>query len=144
MARCEWVIACERVVIEEKAGDVSLIAILETVSTSRPPANMLPAVLPLRFYVAHQWVRSNPKIGERALIRSRLIDPNGEQFATQEASIDLTGSKRARIISQALGLPVSGDGIYRCVVEQKVRLKWRKAGETEFGFAFLPTGKSRH
>ena len=145
MARCEWVIACERVVIEDEAKDVSLIAILETVMTPKPPESVVraaaaqgPIVLPLRFYVAHQWVRSNSKIGERTLTRTRLIGPDGKQFGSQEATVDLTGSKRARIISQALGRPVSREGMYRCVVEQKVRLAWRKAGETEFGFAYQP------
>jgi hypothetical protein len=149
MAECEWVILCERVVIEDQAKTVSLISIVENLNVPPPPRQLLKggpgaALLPFRFYVVQQWARSNPKIGERVATRLLLIGPDGKQFALQEAVLDLTGAVRGRVISQVLGIPVSREGTYKCIVEAKVRTKWRKARLYEFALVFQREGGRRH
>lgn len=147
MAVLQWAIVCERTVIEQQTGVVSLVAILETVTLPPPPPGFLekqqPPLVPYRFYLVHQWKRSNPDIGERVPGRVLLLAPNGQQYSSSEFLVDLTATPRARIIGQTIGFPLYGEGSYRCVIETKVRTKWRKAGETEFGVAFAQSGTPR-
>jgi len=145
MAVLQWAIVCERTIIEQQTGVISLIAILETVMLPQPPPDFVEdptqrPVVPQRFYVVQQWARSNPKIGERAPGRVRLLAPNGEQYGTSEFVVDLTAAPRARIVGQTIGFPLFGEGMYKCLIEAKVKTKWRKVGETEFGVAFAEPG----
>lgn len=147
MARCQWVILCERAFVEEQSKTVSIVGILETINVMRVPATANPnvrvhTVLPLRFFVVQQWERTNPKIGERVATRTRLIGPDGKQFGDQETVIDLTASIRTRVIGQAFGIPSHKEGLIKCVIEARVRNKWQKAGESEFGIIFQ-TGPGR-
>lgn len=41
MAKCEWVIICERAIIEETAKTVSLMSIIENLALSAPPPGFL-------------------------------------------------------------------------------------------------------
>ena len=126
--------------IEEQSKTLSMISMLENLQLPGPPPGLAkraqPLLIPQRFYVVQQWVRSKPKLGERAPGRVRMIGPRAE-FGTQEFVVDLTGTQRARIIGQAIGFPLQGPGVYRCVVETKHRTKWKRVGATEFTVTYL-------
>lgn len=146
MASFQWVILCERAVIEEGAKTISLISILENIQLPAPPPTMQKSVppyllVPLRLFVVHQWARSNSKSGERQAGRLRFVGPRG-QFAVQDFVVDLTGSQRARIIGQTIGFPLQGPGVYQCVVEAKSKSRWRKVGGTDFNLVYLPASKA--
>ena len=147
MASFQWVILCERAVVEEGAKTVSLISILENIQLPVPPHTVQkaspPVLVPLRFFVVHQWSRSNLKSGERQAGRLRFLGPRGE-FATQSFVVDLTDSQRTRLIGQTIGFPLQGPGLYQCVVEAKGKSRWRKVGSTEFNVVYLPESKTRH
>jgi hypothetical protein len=148
MARFQWVILCERVIIEDQAKTISMVSLLENIVVPPPPPEMLrkgadSVQLPLRFFIVHQWERSNLKIGERVPARTRLITPTGKQFGEAETVVDLTVSLRSRVVGQALGIPVAGEGVYKCIIDAKIKNKWRKVGETEFGLMFQRAGR-RH
>lgn len=138
MAVFQWVILCERAIIEEGAKTVSLISMLENIQLPAPPPGLFKSgqagpVVPLRFFVVQQWSRSKPKAGERVAGRIRLSGPKGE-FGSQEFVVDLTGSQRARVISQSIGFPLQGPGLYKCVIEARL-----KADEVTF-FAHIRGG----
>jgi hypothetical protein len=148
MASFQWVILCERAVVEDGTKTVSLIAILENILLPAPPPEVQKSsppyfLVPLRFFVAHQWARSNPKSGERQAGRLRFIGPQG-QFAVQDFVVDLTGSQRARVIGQTIGFPLQGPGAYQCVVEAKTKSRWRKVGSTDFNVTYASESKVRH
>jgi hypothetical protein len=147
MAVLQWVIVCERAITEDQAKTVSLISILENITLPPPPPELLQqgqqAVVPLRFYVVQLWSRSNVKMGERVPGRVLLSGPNGQQFGASEFVVDLTGSPRARIISQTIGFPLLGPGTYKCIVQSQMKTKWRKVGETEFGVIFTDNASPR-
>jgi hypothetical protein len=146
MARLHWVIVCERAILEEQARTVSLMSVVENIQIPRPPKSAgpdgSPIFIPFRFYVVNQWGRANPKIGERLSSRIRLLAPSGKQYGSSEFLVDLVAAPKARVICQAIGFPLEGAGTYRCVVEAKVRTKWRKAGDTEFSVTFLDGAKA--
>ena len=148
MASFQWVILCERAVVEDGAKAVSLISILESIQLPKPPPAIQKskppyALVPLRFFVVHQWERSNPRTGERQAGRLRFLGPHG-QFAIQDFVVDLTGSRRARIIGQSIGFPLQGPGVYQCVVEARAKSRWRKVGSTDFTVVYAPESKVTH
>jgi hypothetical protein len=152
MAVLQWAIVCERAIVEEQTNIVSLVSIVETINLPPPPPDFAKngsvPLVPFRFFVVHQWARSNPRLGERIPGRLVLLGPNKQQFGVSEFVVDLTATPRARIIGQTIGFPLYGAGVYRCVVEAKVRTKWRKVGQAEFGVAFgavsAPPRSRRH
>jgi hypothetical protein len=144
MAVLQWVIVCERVIIEEQVKAISIISILENIQLPAPPPMLASeSLVPLRFYVVQQWRRSKPKIGERTPGRLRLTGPKG-QYGEQEFVVDLTGTQQARVIGQAIGFPLQGPGVYQCVVETKARTKWTKVGGTHFTVTYMQQGRGRH
>jgi hypothetical protein len=147
MAVFQWVILCERAVIEEGAKTISLVSILENVQLPTPPRELTKPgqavpLVPLRFFVVQQWSRSKPRVGERVPGRVRLVGPKKE-FSAQEFVVDLTGSERARVISQTIGFPLQGPGLYRCIIEAKLKMKWKTVGGTEFSVAYVDGGAAR-
>jgi hypothetical protein len=142
VAKVDWVILCERAVIEAPpGGTISLAAILESVTMPAPPPEITQKGqligIPFRFYVVQQWVRAQPKISERAPARLLLKLPNGKEFGLAEFTVDLTAAPKARVISQVSGFPLAGEGTYRCLVQVKRGKGWRTLRETEFNVVFL-------
>ena len=143
MAKVDWVILCERAVIEAPpGGTISLAAILESVTMPAPPPEITEKKgqlfgVPFRFYVVQQWLRAQPKISERVPARLMLKAPNGKEFGIAEFSVDLTAAPKARVISQVGGFPLAGEGTYRCLVQAKRGKGWRTLRETEFNVVFL-------
>ena len=142
MAKVDWVILCERAVIEAPPGStISLVGLLETVTIPAPPAEIAQKGqllgVPFRFYVVQQWVRAQPKISERVPARILLKGPNKKQFPIAEFSVDLTAAPKARVISLLGGFPFAGAGTYKCLVQAKRGKGWHTLGETEFNVAFL-------
>lgn len=152
MAILQWTIICERAIIEEQTKTVSLMSMVENITLPLPPADFAkqvpPPLVPFRFYVVLQFARSKPGIGERAPGRVLMIAPNEKQFGESEFVVDLTATPRARVILQTIGFPLMGAGLYRSLVQMKVRTQWRKAGQAEFGVVFTEqpviTPRRRH
>jgi hypothetical protein len=147
MAVFQWVILCERAVIEDGTKTISLVSILENIQLPTPPQELTKPgqavpLVPLRFFVVQQWSRSKPRVGERVPGRVRLIGPKKE-FSAQEFVVDLTGSERARVISQTIGFPLQGPGLYKCVIEAKLKMKWKAVGGTEFSVVYVNAGPAR-
>lgn len=143
MAKVDWVVLCERAIIEAQAGTISLVALLENVSMPAPPSEITqPGQLigvPFRFYVVQQWMRAKAKISERVPARLVLKGPNSKQFGITEFSVDLMAAPRARVITQLGGFPLAGAGTYKCLVQAKQGKGWRTLREAEFNVVFLPT-----
>src|SRR6185437_1534925 len=129
--------------MEDTAKTISIVSILENISLPAPNEEFLKQnqegaagpLVPLRFFVVHQWARSKTKVGERLASRVRLVGPKG-QFALQEYVIDLTASPRARVIGQVIGFPLQGPGVYKCIIEARTKAKWKKFGDTEFTVSY--------
>jgi hypothetical protein len=139
MAILQWVILCERAIIEETTRAVSMMSLVEDVTFPPPPdfaKQEKPLFIPYRFYVVQQWTRSKPKIGERVSGQVTMYGPKAQKFGESKFLVDLTGTPRARIILQTFGFPLHGDGVYTCVVQALVRTKWRKVGQAEFRVVF--------
>src|ERR1700723_95675 len=149
MARLDWVILCERAVIEACPGStISLVGLLESVAMPAPPPEIAQqgqlVGVPFRFYVVQQWVRAQAKISERVPARVVLKGPNKKQFGIAEFSVDLTAGPKARVVSQLGGFPLAGAGIYKCLVQAKRGKDWRTLGETEFTVVFLTNTTTQH
>lgn len=141
MAKVDWIILCERTIVEAAPGNtISLVALLENVTTLAPPPEITQDGkfgVPFRFYVVQQWVRAKPKISERVPARLMLKAPNNKQFPVAEFSVDLTTAPKARVISVLAGFPLAGAGIYKCLVQAKRGQSWRTLRETEFNVVYV-------
>lgn len=145
MAKVDWVILCERAIIEAQANTISLVALVENLNMPAPPPEMSQpgksVVVPFRFYIVQQWLRARPNIAERVPARLALKGPDNKQMPIMEFSVDLTAAPRARVITQAPGLTLAGEGIYKFLVQAKQGSSWRTLREAELNVVFLPDGR---
>lgn len=141
MAKVDWVILCERALIEERAGTMSMVALVENVTVPAPPLEIAKQLfgVPYRFYVVTQWVRAKPKIGERVPARTILKAPHGKKFGLAEYTVDLTVNSKVRLITQSGGFPLAGPGVYSCLVQAKRGASWHTVGQTEFNVIYAPS-----
>lgn len=148
MASLQWLLLCERAIVEDQAQTISLVSLLENIAIPAPPSptapDSQPFFLPVRFWIVQQWQRTNPKVGERVAVRVQLMGPDNKVFAAYEAVADLVTTPRQRLMSPVMGIPLVSQGIYKCVVQHKVRTKWRKAGIYEFGVSYQTPRRQAH
>jgi hypothetical protein len=110
-----WAVACRQSIIDIQTNNISLINVLEQVNfaTSNEDVDNVP--IPLE--VVSMWARSNFDEPEKANGRWLLFAPSGDELNNLDFDIDLTQHTRARAITRFMGLPFSGNGIYRFVVQ---------------------------
>ena len=120
---------CERVIVEQGSGIISLISILQdiTVTVPSPPATIeSDAVAMTRWYILTIW-RRNDNESEGVSFRQRIAlnSPTGATF--QEIFTDFTLSKAThRNIAAIEGFPVAAEGQY------VLRLSLAPAGSERF------------
>jgi hypothetical protein len=129
MAKLKWLLVCERAVVEEGSGTISLIGVLEQINVSpSPPAaekgQPLP-VVPQRFAVVQMWTRTDASKPETFVTRVRLFAANGKQFGVSETVVDLSANRNGRVIASAPGLPWAGPGELRIDLQVKKGRSWR-------------------
>jgi hypothetical protein len=143
MAKLDWVILCERAIIEAQSNTVSIISTVESVGLPSPPPELTQSGqqigVPFRFYAVQQWARSKLSVAEETPGRIVLKGPDGKQYGQMDFIVDLTKTPKARVISLALGFPLVGAGAYKCIVQVKSGKGWRALGETEFAVVFTPS-----
>jgi hypothetical protein len=66
-----------------------------------------------------------------------------KKSSAQEFAVDLTGAERAGVISRTIGFPLQGPGLYRCMIEAKLKMQWKTVGGTEFGVAYVDGDSAR-
>lgn len=142
MAKVDWVLLCERAIIEARSNTISLVALMENLNIPAPPPEISkPGRLvgvPFRFYVVQQWLRSRATISERVPARLALKGPDNKQISITEFNVDLTAAPKARVITQASGFTLAGEGIYRFLVQARQGSSWRTLREAELNVVFLP------
>jgi hypothetical protein len=143
MAKLDWVILCERAIIEAQSNSVSIVSIVENVGLVSPPPGMTQPGqqigVPFRFYAVQQWSRSKLSAAEETPGRIVLKGPDGKQYGQMDFIVDLTKTPKARVISLAMGFPFLGAGAYKSIVQMKRGKGWRTMGESEFIVAVTPT-----
>jgi hypothetical protein len=148
VAKLDWVILCERAVVEAApVNTVSLVALIENISILTPPKEITKTGqiigVPFRFYAVQQWSRGKAKKGERTSGRLVFKGPNGKEFGNTLFNVDLMAVPRTRLVTQAMGFPLVGAGAYKCIVEVKRGKGWRALQETEFNVILLPRGSEQ-
>lgn len=140
MSRLEWVIVTERTIVEAVTGVVSLQSIVETITVPPPPPEMLEkgskAAVPFRFFLNHQWVRSDVNRGERLDGRVVFLGPDKKPYFSMPFAINLEATARARLITQTPGFPLLGEGEYAFLIQERRGKRWRTVGRTQFEVRF--------
>lgn len=133
MARLLWTMVCNRAVVDQFTNSVSLIDLIEEIQVPRPPAQQdkrAKPVIPLRFYVASLWSRSDPNRPERTRSKLHIVAPNGEVLANAEQEINLDSHQRMRGLMPLPMLPVPVEGEYKFIVFQQDGNRWKKMSTT--------------
>jgi hypothetical protein len=141
MAKLDWIILCERAMIEAQTNIVSITGIVENVVIGVPPSDMIPSdgkllAVPFKFYIVAQWTRSKLAVAEAAPGRFLFKGPDKKQHGHMDFIVDLTNTPRARVISLSMGFPMAGAGDYTCVVQMKRGKAWHTAGSASFTVIF--------
>ena len=140
MATLKWLILCERAVVEQQTGSLSMVALVENIAMPSPPPELAEKgqiAVPFRFYAVQHWARSELNEEEQPQARMLMIGPNGKDLAHNEYLVDLRLHPKANVIGQSMGFPLVGEGAYKCRVQVKTGSKWRTLGESEFRVTYV-------
>lgn len=111
MPRLLLFVPCERVIVEEGANTVSLIALLSDITVSVPPSKPLAddAVTPLRWYSLAIWERAEDDENKQFEQRVALTDPSGKIRLEALAPLNI-GKGSHRSIGALNGFPIGIPG----------------------------------
>lgn len=127
MADHVWSVLCQRSIVDEEDGLVSLIDVVERIEVPAEPhgedrhASRSTVNHPMQLVT--WWIRSDPGEPETALMKVSLLDPAGKQLdfrqdlGKTEVEIDLEANPGYRVRTTLPGIPWFGAGTYHLIVE---------------------------
>lgn len=141
MARVVLAVFCQSAIIDSSTNNLSIINQFDEVHPTPPPENFLRekngvSMMSFPSYLACVWERDKPEISEVVPLRIRLISPTKRVFSIAEATMDLRKHRRARLLTQMPGFPVSGEGTYTFVYEIRRGNTWKRAAEVPLWLTF--------
>lgn len=123
MAEHIWTVFCDKAIVDQISGNVSLIEVIESVAIT-PESVVLdgtaqhPSIGGVRKTVLISlWTRSNPDVPEKVPGRWSIRVPGGKRLEVTSGDIDLTNSMRVRTMTHVEGLPFAGPGRYIWVLD---------------------------
>lgn len=127
MAKLDWVIPCERSIVEERSNLLSLVGILEDVgipSALAESAGSRQPFIPHKFSIVQLWSRSDAGKPETLEARTKVFATNGKQIGAIAFKVDLINYKRTRVISVVPGFVWTGPGELVIKVEMHKGNRW--------------------
>jgi hypothetical protein len=127
--RCDWVMACQTVLVDRLSGKVSLIHVLENLQVPQFPAEIGP------LQVVATWQHTVEMAGD-ARLRLELQEQGGESSVLAEEQVQFSGRATHRTICVIHALKVQRPGSYRIVARlQGVDGQWLPGNEHAFDVA---------
>jgi len=144
MAELNWMVFCERAVVDSSSNSLSLMNILEEVHMVRPSAEQIKAAagrriaVPLACTVVTNWERSDPTRAEgSAKVMLRLVDPKGKALIESTLLLDLGKASRARLFVNLQAMPAETEGTYIWRVHLHGKKRWQPVGEVSYLFEYV-------
>jgi hypothetical protein len=117
---------CERVIVEQGANTISLIAVMNDLTVPVPAGAEIPpnAAAPQRWYVLTMWHRQTDESGRRFEQRVELIGPSGQTMVNAQAAVTFPDAALIhRNVVTIEGFPIGFAGAYT------LRLSLREADQ---------------
>ena len=108
--RCDWVMACQTVLVDRLSGKVSLVHLLEHLQVPQFPAEIGP------LQVVAAWQHTVEMAGD-ARLRLELEEQGGESSVLAEEQVQFSGRATHRTICVIHALRVQRPGTYRIVAK---------------------------
>ncbi len=128
MAEHVWTVLCQKTLVDERAGTISLIDIAERLTLYADARDAIAQAeeegrdgirIPSTLQLVSVWTRSDLAKGESVDARVTFVDPSGKWMHRQGALIDLVSITGRRLIVNIEGLGITGAGRYWFEVERK-------------------------
>lgn len=131
MARLMWALVAQRILTDRQSNTVSYIEAVESLTTSRLPSALPPAV------VGTTWLRDSEDDAPK--IRFWVGAPSGEEVVTfVSATLDFRTHTRQRVDLDLRGMPINEAGRYVIRIDQSDGDQWRPEGEIPLEILFTP------
>ncbi|MBI1278596.1 MAG: hypothetical protein GC179_10765 [Anaerolineaceae bacterium] len=115
-----WSVLCRLQITDKDRNSISLIETTDQINFFAEE-NVNVEGIPAQLVIVSMWWRSHSNEPEMGYQRMLISSPKGEVMVTSsELEIDLITSGRARIIINVDGLPFTGDGIYRFIIQYSI------------------------
>jgi hypothetical protein len=112
MIRGEWVLCCERVIIDAQTNNATLVNVLEQLNLPERNDDADVALVPLAFTIIATWSGEEGRAGE-SQYRLRFVDGAGQEiFAENHIVRFAPGFHRMRSQVVMFGFPVRASGQY--------------------------------
>ena len=117
-----WSVLCRSTSLDDLTNQLSIFEVVETIAfgtAEKIPTDQKIAI-PMDLTLATLWWRSDLEIEEVAFQRVRLISPSQEWTGVESSEMEIklvNNIKRFRTRNRFSGIPYTGNGVYRFVVQ---------------------------
>lgn len=144
MPKLVWSVLCHHGIVDKFTNNLTVVNQIDQLNVPPPPVPMVSSVrvkksngvkavlLPISLCVVTVWEREKRAISEVAKGRCTLIGPTKQRLAVFEFDVNLRKTLRARFLGSLPGLPVSGEGTYRFLLQVRRGAGWLRVGEVTF------------
>lgn len=115
-----WTVLCRRSVVDRETNSISLIESVEAIQFGvvQPTGAPAPTGLPIDLELVTLWIRSDRAVPENSRYRVVIQLPDQtEREVGETVSVDLRQFERLRSRVNFNGIPFSGPGRYRFLVQ---------------------------
>ena len=128
-----WTVLCRRAVVDSETNSMSLFDSVEVLQfgIAQPADAPAPEGLPVELELVTLWIRSDRTVPEHSRCRVAVQFPdNSERQVGETVEIDLREFERLRSRVHFSGIPFSGSGRYRFLVQLQDGDNWTTVART--------------
>lgn len=137
-----WTVICSKSSIDSETNNISIFEVIEQITFHGDQDDSETTGIPISLQVLTLWSRGEDGAADSNQSRLRLLAPDGSTILTTDpVRIDLTSYQRYRMRNNLHGLPFSGLGIYKFVIEllNESNQEWEKVKVILFPIISKPT-----
>ncbi|MFB2970995.1 hypothetical protein ACE1CD_18650 [Aerosakkonema sp. BLCC-F183] len=118
MINCVWAMLCEKSIINQETGNISLIEVMEEIFVPPPPESEETLFLALAFELVVFWKKQESSNQEdKYKFRLKIVSPSKKTLLEGEREIDFTENLKTFTVIAFGGLPVAEAGLYEFQIQ---------------------------
>jgi hypothetical protein len=135
----DWMMLCQRSIVDKTTNTTSLIDVIEEIKIPPPPVPPTGEQQQGVFlqYTITAMVRTETDLPERQRCRLKLFAPDDFVLFERDIEYEFFGQRRTRLQFNGAALPIRGEGVYRFSLQLPEGDDWSEKGLARVDVQFV-------